>query len=70
MPVINLYGLTITEAQERLASIPGITFLPICQDCLTSADSLSARIGSQTPEYIVIYLILHESTLLDTLLDT
>jgi eukaryotic-like serine/threonine-protein kinase len=52
VPVINLYGLTITEAQERLASIPGITFLPICQDCLTSADSLSARIGSQTPEYI------------------
>lgn len=52
VPVINLYGLTIFEARERLASIPGITFFPVCQDCITAADSLSARIGSQSPEFI------------------
>ena len=51
VPVINLYGLTINEAMERLASMPGITFFPICQDCNTAADSLSARIGSQSPEF-------------------
>lgn len=51
VPVINLYGLTISEARERLASIMGITFFPVCQDCITAADSLNARIGSQTPEY-------------------
>jgi beta-lactam-binding protein with PASTA domain len=51
IPVINLYGLTISEAIERLASLRGITFFPVCQDCKTAADSLSARIGSQTPEF-------------------
>jgi eukaryotic-like serine/threonine-protein kinase len=51
IPVINLYGLTISEARERLASMPGITFFPVCQDCNTAADSLSARIGSQSPQY-------------------
>jgi beta-lactam-binding protein with PASTA domain len=51
IPVINLYGLTISEARERLASMPGITFFPVCQECKTAADSLVARIGSQTPEY-------------------
>lgn len=51
IPVINLYGLTISEARERLATLPGITFIPVCQDCVTAADSLSARIGSQTPVY-------------------
>ncbi len=51
VPVINLYGLTISEARERLSQLAGITFFPICQDCVTASDSLNARIGSQTPEY-------------------
>jgi len=49
--VLNLYGLTISEARERLASMPGITLFPICQNCNTAADSLIARIGSQSPEF-------------------
>jgi eukaryotic-like serine/threonine-protein kinase len=49
--VIDLYGLTISEARERLSIHPGITFFPVCQDCVTAQDSASARINSQTPEF-------------------
>ncbi len=48
----NLYGLTIFEARDRLASISSLNFMPICPDCLTYEDSLVARIESQTPEFI------------------
>ena len=47
----NLYGLTIVQARVRVDSIQNISFLPVCPTCLTSADSLTAIIHSQSPEY-------------------
>lgn len=51
VPVIDLYGLTISEARERLSIHPGITLFPVYQDCANAQDSLNARINLQTPEY-------------------
>lgn len=53
IPVVDLWGLTISEARERLSIHPGITFFPVCQDCVTADDSLRARINSQSPEFFV-----------------
>ena len=49
--VIDLWGLTISEARERLSVYPGVSFFPVCHDCLTKEDSLRARINSQSPEF-------------------
>lgn len=49
--VIDLLGLTISEARERLSVYPGVSFFPVCEDCLTNEDSLRARINSQSPEF-------------------
>ncbi len=49
--VIDLYGLTIREAKQRLSEHPGINFFPVCPECVTSADSSRARIVAQTPEF-------------------
>jgi beta-lactam-binding protein with PASTA domain len=51
--VVDLWGLTISEARERLSMHPGIVFFPVCQDCATAEDSLKARINSQSPEFFV-----------------
>ena len=59
----NLYGLTIFEAKERLASLGAFGFLPVCDECLTYEDSLVARIDSQSPEYIEGILIPAGSTI-------
>jgi beta-lactam-binding protein with PASTA domain len=48
----NLFGLTFAEAQELLARSGEFQFITICPDCITSEDSLAARIESQTPEYL------------------
>ena len=48
----NLFGLTISEAKMRLAEIPSLSYNLNCPDCLNSADSSSARIESQSPEFI------------------
>ncbi|MBI1837166.1 MAG: PASTA domain-containing protein [Flavobacteriia bacterium] len=48
----NLYGLTISEAKQRLSEIPSLVFNLNCPDCNTSEDSTSARIEYQSPEYI------------------
>ena len=48
----NLYGLTIFEAKDRLATLGSFGFLPVCEGCLTYEDSLASRIESQSPEYI------------------
>ena len=53
----NLYGLTIFEARDRLASLGSFGFMPVCDECLTYEDSLAARIESQSPEYIEGILI-------------
>lgn len=47
--VPNLNGLTIKEAQSRLKNMTSLNLFITCADCLTKADSLSARINSQTP---------------------
>ncbi len=47
----NLYGLTIVEAKERVSGIGAVEFFTVCPTCVTSADSLSARIESQSPEF-------------------
>jgi beta-lactam-binding protein with PASTA domain len=63
IPIPDLYGLTIFEARERLAAIPGMNYFPVCDDCKTSEDSLAARINSQTPEFIEGIMIPAGSTI-------
>jgi beta-lactam-binding protein with PASTA domain len=48
----NLYGLTISEAQQRISAIGDFELITICSDCITSEDSLMARISMQQPEYL------------------
>ena len=50
--VPNLYGLTISEAQQRLSAIGEFELITICTDCFTSEDSLAARVSMQQPEYL------------------
>jgi hypothetical protein len=50
--VPNLYGLTISEAQQRLSALGNFELITICTDCLTSGDSLMARVSMQQPEYL------------------
>lgn len=47
----NLYGLTIVEAKERVSNMENMDFLAVCPSCITVADSLIARVESQSPEY-------------------
>jgi len=47
----NLYGLTLEEAKNRVKNMGSMEFLPVCPDCVTSADSSMARVESQSPEY-------------------
>ena len=47
--VPQFYGLTIKEAENRLANDSSLRLFSVCSDCLTKEDSLSARISSQTP---------------------
>jgi beta-lactam-binding protein with PASTA domain len=48
----NLYGLTLEEAKALVGENNGITFFPICPDCINATDSINARIESQVPEFI------------------
>lgn len=59
----NLYGLTISEAKDRLSMLGSFGFLPVCEGCITKEDSLAARIESQSPEYIEGILIPAGSTI-------
>jgi len=63
VPIPDFYGLTIFEAKERLASMPGLTLFPVCNECKTYEDSLAARIDSQTPEFIEGVMIPSNSTI-------
>lgn len=47
--VPNLHGLTISEAESRLNGMASLNLFVTCPECLTKADTLSARINSQTP---------------------
>ncbi|MFM6964226.1 MAG: PASTA domain-containing protein [Sphingomonadales bacterium] len=48
----NLLGLTMSEAQLIFDTLGVSSYSFICPDCLTGQDSASARIFSQSPEYI------------------
>jgi beta-lactam-binding protein with PASTA domain len=48
----DLKCLTINEARGRLSSMGSITLFESYIDCLTAADSASAQIISQNPEFI------------------
>lgn len=48
----NLSGLTIVEAKRQVENMLNMEFLlGVCQGCETPADSASARVFTQTPEY-------------------
>ena len=47
----NLHGLTLREARTRVGNMENMELLPVCPDCITSTDSLNARVISQSPEY-------------------
>ncbi len=48
----DLKCLTINEVRGRLSSVGSITLFESYIDCLTAADSASAKVISQNPEYI------------------
>lgn len=48
----NLYGLTLVEAKSRVLAMGNMQFIPVCQGCETAADSSTAIVSSQSPEYM------------------
>lgn len=52
IPIPDLMNLTICDVKSRLSSATGIQLVVICNNCVTSADSCSAIVNSQSPEYI------------------
>jgi beta-lactam-binding protein with PASTA domain len=59
----DLYGLTLAEARELLLQMGEFALVPVCADCITSEDSLAAKIESQTPEYVEGITIPSRSTI-------
>lgn len=49
IPVPNLTGLTISEAEARFEHDASLRLFPVCSGCETKSDSLKARIIRQTP---------------------
>ncbi|MFK7786162.1 MAG: PASTA domain-containing protein [Crocinitomicaceae bacterium] len=47
----NLFGLTIEEANARVAKMNNMSFQPVCDGCVTREDSLAARVETQSPEF-------------------
>ena len=48
----NLYGLTVVEAKRQVESMMNMEFLvAVCEGCVTSKDSTSARVFEQSPEF-------------------
>lgn len=48
----DLTCLTINEVKARLSSLSSVTLFESYRGCVTSEDSLSAKVTSQTPEFI------------------
>lgn len=63
MPIPDLYGLTISEAKNRLIELNGVMLFPVCNECKTAEDSSAARINSQSPPYYEGALIPPGSTI-------
>ncbi len=59
----NLVGMTIFEARDRLNEVGSFVYVTICPDCMTSSDSLQARISSQTPEFFEGAMVTGGSTI-------
>ncbi len=59
----NLYGLTISEAKERVGNMSNMEFFVVCPDCATSADSSMARVSSQSPEFVENGTVLSGTTI-------
>ena len=47
----DFYGQSMSEAQYIMDTL-GVSYTFICEDCITTEDSLAARIDSQSPEYL------------------
>ncbi len=47
----DLFGLTIAEARQRVGNMLNMEFIVACPTCLSTADSIIARVTSQSPEY-------------------
>ena len=52
LQIPDLRCLTINEARERLSSMNSLSLFESYRDCQTAADSASAKVVSQNPEYI------------------
>lgn len=50
--ILNLYGLTISEARGALSAMSLNLSVGICEGCANAQDSTSAYIHYQSPEYI------------------
>lgn len=50
--LIDLNGLTISEAKARLSGISLHVLVGVCDGCTTAADTTTAVIYSQSPEYL------------------
>lgn len=50
--VPNLAGLTICEVKQRLSGMSTINLVLVCDGCVTVADSCSAVVDVQNPEYV------------------
>ncbi|MCO5258989.1 MAG: PASTA domain-containing protein [Crocinitomicaceae bacterium] len=48
----DLMGLTICDVKNRLSTDINVSLVVICDGCVTSADTCSAKVYSQSPEYI------------------
>jgi beta-lactam-binding protein with PASTA domain len=48
----DLHGLTFSEAEARISGEGSLVLVRVCEECVTSEDSLSVVIESQTPEYL------------------
>lgn len=48
----NLYGLTIEEARQRVSGMLNMEFAVSCDEGYSKADSLAARVVTQSPEYM------------------
>jgi beta-lactam-binding protein with PASTA domain len=59
----DLFGMSLLEAQDMLMQTGNFSMITICADCLSSEDSLAARIESQSPEFLEGIMIPAGSTI-------
>jgi beta-lactam-binding protein with PASTA domain len=61
--VPDLFGLTIRQAEERMANNTALRLFSICTDCENEADSMVARISNQKPVALDSNLVPSGSTI-------